>query len=534
MAIIPPTNLPVYLQRYTVAISDGSVSWALLSANPSNLSLNRVWSFQLNGTLSHTTRETYTIEYNLDNVEDGGYLISFEGTAVGSIILSNSSFVVNEKNLSFTYVDTPIQKRIVLQLDAKICPVKEGRTRPFLLDFYLNDTATTCPDFFSTSTTPTPFFITFSQDTNPPNSYYEYTAPASGSTQGTLTIASGFDVCQFYFSVNGMANGDTLLVINNSSPSSVFLPINIGTPPTPTSTSTPTYYASNANSSTQSTYFQSPYGLTLALIFLQQMLLFTYAGATIIPTGSIEIYTATANSILFQATLNEPISFVVAFAVASSISDSIPLTNIQYLVFQYTASGSFMTAVFDNSLVNSVMCSISSASQNSCYQVPIALTPNTTGTEWTWSSSQIVPSSFTALLQDPTTLNYVIGTNSCTTESQPGFQSEVNTMAIWTFVEANGVYIIYSGTTTSTSGCILSSYCTSSAPCITTSTIITPWTLSTVPSTPMNTNPFSSTLLSTYDSQYLSVSSSVKLQMSTASYTWTIIPVVLGSSTTCP
>ena len=145
MAIIPATNLPIYLQKYTVAITDGSVSWAIISANPSNLSLKRVWSFQLNGTLSHTTRDTYTIEYNLDNVEDAGYVISFEGTAIGSILLSNTAFVVNEKNLTFTYVDTPTQKRIVLQLDAKICPVKEGRTREFLLDFYLNDAATTCP-----------------------------------------------------------------------------------------------------------------------------------------------------------------------------------------------------------------------------------------------------------------------------------------------------------------------------------------------------------------------------------------------------
>jgi hypothetical protein len=92
----------------------------------------------LNGTLSHTTRDTYTIEYNLDNVE-AEYLISFEGQAIGSLILSNSFFVVNEKNLTITYVDTPTQKRIVLQLDAQICPVKEGRTREFLLNFNLND-----------------------------------------------------------------------------------------------------------------------------------------------------------------------------------------------------------------------------------------------------------------------------------------------------------------------------------------------------------------------------------------------------------
>jgi hypothetical protein len=119
------------------------MAWALLSANPSNVALNRVWSFQLNGTLSHTTRDTYTIEYNLDNVE-AEYLISFEGQAIGSLILSNSFFVVNEKNLTFTYVDTPTQKRIVLHLDAQICPVKEGRTREFLLNFYLNDAANSC------------------------------------------------------------------------------------------------------------------------------------------------------------------------------------------------------------------------------------------------------------------------------------------------------------------------------------------------------------------------------------------------------
>jgi len=143
MAIIPDNNLPIFLQKYTVAITDGAVSWALLSANPSNTPQARVWSFQLNGTLSYTTRDAYVIEYNLDNVETGGYVISFEGQPIGSLILSNKAYVVNQKNLTFTYEDTRTQKRIRLYLDATLCPpIKKGKTKPFLLNFYLDDAAT--------------------------------------------------------------------------------------------------------------------------------------------------------------------------------------------------------------------------------------------------------------------------------------------------------------------------------------------------------------------------------------------------------
>jgi hypothetical protein len=186
MAIIPSTNLPVFLQKYTVAITDGSVSWALISANPSNRQLYRVWSFQLNGTLSHTTRDTYVIEYNLDNVESE-YVISFEGTAIGTLTLSNTAFVVNEKNLTFTYIDTPTQKRIVLRLDAKICPVKEGRPRPFLLDFYLNDAA--CIS--------TPSNLVYNVSTTGTGWGYSY---SSQQSTGTLSFSNTLG-CPFPFAI---------------------------------------------------------------------------------------------------------------------------------------------------------------------------------------------------------------------------------------------------------------------------------------------------------------------------------------------
>ena len=141
-SLIPSNNLPIYFQKYTVSFlppGDGSVSWSLVSANPSNRPYYRVWSFQLNGILRYTTNKQYMIEYNLDDVQTDGYVISFEGVPIGSIIVSKKSFVINAKTLQFTYEDTPTRKRIQLLFDANLVFVKPGREKPFLLNFYLND-----------------------------------------------------------------------------------------------------------------------------------------------------------------------------------------------------------------------------------------------------------------------------------------------------------------------------------------------------------------------------------------------------------
>lgn len=144
MATIPENNLPIYFQQFTVSFlppETGTLSWSLLSANPSNREYYRVWSFQLNGILAYTTRDTYIIEYNLDNVQTDGYVISFEGDCIGTITISNVLFVINNKTLKFTYEDDEdtSRKRITLELDARLCLVKPNQQKQFLLNFYLND-----------------------------------------------------------------------------------------------------------------------------------------------------------------------------------------------------------------------------------------------------------------------------------------------------------------------------------------------------------------------------------------------------------
>ena len=88
---IQPTNLPIYLQNYTVDILDGKkepkkmgdVFYSTVGAIPSNVPRARVWQMNLTGTLRPTS-EKYTILYDFKKVDYENKNIRFENIVSGT------------------------------------------------------------------------------------------------------------------------------------------------------------------------------------------------------------------------------------------------------------------------------------------------------------------------------------------------------------------------------------------------------------------------------------------------------------------
>jgi len=358
-----------------VAISDGAVSWALISANPSNESFSRVWSFQLNGTLSETSRDAYVIEYNLDNVETE-YVISFEGTAIGTLTLSNTTFVVNQKNLTFTSIDTPAQKRIVLHLNSNICPVKEGRIREFLLNFYLNDT---------TSET---YFFTLTYDQSEQTSQYQYTA-TTGSSPAELDILVGNSIV---FMITGMSGNDTIIIETDMASLFNFF------------ISTSSYYV-NTNLNQQSITFFQPQYIHPGSFFIgdtpQNNTVNLYYGTDVSQLMSIIFSTGSDDTGILQCT------FILSISSIAVVGLSVIPQGLTQIQFQNTiAIGAtvpnvpYFISLYDSSY-NSVMCFVPTNQSDCSVSLSYSMTSG-------WTSSSITSSSFTALIQD-SSLNFVTG-----------------------------------------------------------------------------------------------------------------------------
>ena len=118
---IQPTNLPIYLQNYTVDILDGKkepkkmgdVFYSTVGAIPSNVPRARVWQMNLTGTLRPTS-EKYTILYDFKKVDYENKNIRFENIVSGTfnvcgqvldaskVIGKNYTFSDEESTLTFT------------------------------------------------------------------------------------------------------------------------------------------------------------------------------------------------------------------------------------------------------------------------------------------------------------------------------------------------------------------------------------------------------------------------------------------------
>ena len=90
---IPDNNLPVYLQQYQVHILDakdneskaGSVKYTTVGAIPSNIKNERVWAFNLTGTLKPNVYK-YHIVYDFSKVESA-YRVKFKDFVSGTFTI---------------------------------------------------------------------------------------------------------------------------------------------------------------------------------------------------------------------------------------------------------------------------------------------------------------------------------------------------------------------------------------------------------------------------------------------------------------
>jgi hypothetical protein len=502
MTIIPPTNLLVYFQKYTVAITDGEVSWALLSANPSNLPFNRVWSFELNGTLSHTTRETYVIEYNLDNVDTGGYVISFEGQ--GSLILSNSLFVINGKDLTFSYVETSTQKRIVLHLDANICPVKEGRTREFLLNFYLNDAATPCPPSFT---------IDFNQESSLQD-IYSYTPPSSSSTEGVLQYTGS---CSSICTVTSL-----------KSKSTDFISATTTTSPSFGITTALSNYTIGIQSPLPAYFFQSIYGCSCQIgssKYLSSIPYYTKGLVVFISSIITSNFIVLSYSDFTTQNSNSNSILPVGIATYSGASE-LQAVQFQVKIMDLTDTLSFFTALIDPSFKHSVMVLVpfpTSITTLTSYTADIQTSKVSSG--WFWTAPSVSTTGFYALIQDTVSSKFITACSS----SELCLSSSLDNTSLWIFNEITEGFTIGSYASSSPTYVTSSSQC-SSAPCLLNTPC--PWTI-TMPSSPVtDTDPFKTTINSkcSRKTEYMVATSggTIKMSLTDTSYSWNIIPVVIA------
>jgi hypothetical protein len=109
---LPPNNLPIYLQKYLVAIQnpvDDNIftqpSFSSVGLLPSNEEGFRIWAFQLTGTLlpnKNTKDKNYQFLYNFNDVNYDKYKIRFDGGVSGIATICNRVLDAS-KIFSFQY-----------------------------------------------------------------------------------------------------------------------------------------------------------------------------------------------------------------------------------------------------------------------------------------------------------------------------------------------------------------------------------------------------------------------------------------------
>lgn len=514
MSKIPAKNLPIYLQNYSVSMTDGTTSWSLISANPSNSQFKRVWLFQLNGVLKYTMSNTYIIEYNLDKV-NAGYAITFQGQPIGSIIISNSLFVVNKKNLQFTYIDTQQQKRITLVLDAHMCPVKEGHSREFLLNFYLNDGVVCYGEIIS---------LNYTSESSQQDlySYDPY----------TLSLETGQDLCLYPFSVNDIDQTNTLSIEQSNDIQALI-----------TVSPSPLYAVYTSASSTSSfyslTFFYPPY-VVGGCFFIADNDTVDFSTITFVPNSSIISSTDSQICVMSQMKCCGSLNLTINFS-STFFEYIVPLgfTSIYYdpqapspygISIQNTLSSTYPCSptspcqfymCWIDSNYNFVMVSVSLTSPIDYPNYDVNLQYSSTGG---WTSNSISSSSFTAFIQDDN-LNFM--TSNTSSPKMVG-QTTMSTVTVWTFTQLSGNY--YSIQNTSNQSYLSIAGCPSTTvPCMYSGLFV--WSLSQVPSG-NSTQPFSTYIQNgeqgSYQDYYLITGSSQPslAQTQPSSANWTIIPIV--------
>ena len=143
--VIPPKNLPIYLQKYTVAIHDGKkeptttgeVLYSTVGAIPSNVAEARVWELNLSGVLRPKS-EKYTVVYDFKNVDYENKNITFENIVSGTFIICgqvlDASKVIGRK-----YDVSDAESTLTLLLNFSNLGFQLKKETPFSYNVSIND-----------------------------------------------------------------------------------------------------------------------------------------------------------------------------------------------------------------------------------------------------------------------------------------------------------------------------------------------------------------------------------------------------------
>ena len=145
--IISDNNLPVYLQRYNVDILDdkkefaGKVLYTTVGAIPSNVKNNRVWSFNLNGTLKPNV-DKYRIVYDFSEVESS-FKVEFKNFVSGTVTICGRVFDAT-KLIKDSYTYSLKDKKIIIEFDTSRLDFRIKKETMFTYQLNINDSSCDC------------------------------------------------------------------------------------------------------------------------------------------------------------------------------------------------------------------------------------------------------------------------------------------------------------------------------------------------------------------------------------------------------
>jgi hypothetical protein len=145
--IISDNNLPVYFQRYNVDILDdkkefaGRVLYTTVGAIPSNVKNERVWSFNLNGTLKPNV-DKYHIVYDFSKVEST-LTVKFKDFVSGTFTICGQVLDAT-KLIKDSYTYSLKDKTVIIELDTSRLDFRVKKEALFSYQLNINDDACDC------------------------------------------------------------------------------------------------------------------------------------------------------------------------------------------------------------------------------------------------------------------------------------------------------------------------------------------------------------------------------------------------------
>lgn len=145
--IISDNNLPVYFQRYNVDILDdknefaGKVLYTTVGAIPSNVKNERVWSFNLNGTLKPNV-DKYRIVYDFSKVEST-FKVEFKDFVSGTVTICGRVFDAT-KLIKDNYTYSLKDETVIIQFDTSRLDFRIKKEALFSYQLNINDDTCDC------------------------------------------------------------------------------------------------------------------------------------------------------------------------------------------------------------------------------------------------------------------------------------------------------------------------------------------------------------------------------------------------------